>query len=191
MKADAIKHDFVGKRSKAHAYIMPDGTVIENWPFSDRNVWATRTESAKTWTKGRMIHIELNYKDSPTDAQYDKLADLYVTACEQFGYLIIVPHKEVDRGVAGAHSDPENFDFDKLYQRIGTKGRSLDGIPKIDQVRYNVASQADQESNWPPVLSGPARRKPRVAPSTPSTKTSTSGASKTPTSATRTSTTGI
>ena len=29
-------------RGKAHKYIMQDGEVIEIWPFTEKNVWATK-----------------------------------------------------------------------------------------------------------------------------------------------------
>ena len=166
MKEETIKQKFVGKRSKAHVYIMKDGSSIINWPLTERNVWATKMEQKKPETKGLMIHVELNYEagGSPSEEQYDKLADLYLEAVKQFGSLVIVPHSEVDRGIADGHSDPENFDFEKLYKLIKDKGFDADSVEKIDPIRYKVPNQADQESVWPPGLKGRPKRKPPNQP---------------------------
>jgi hypothetical protein len=58
-------------RSNAHKYIMKNGDIIEIWPFTEKNVWATKAESRYN-LKGRMLHVEINYKspDTPTDSQY-------------------------------------------------------------------------------------------------------------------------
>lgn len=147
------------KRSKAHKYVLRDGTVFEVWPFSDKNVWATRTESEGPYKgknvhvpPGQMFHIELSYgtkEKSPSEAQYASLANLYVEASEVEGcWPIIVPHKAVDRGIFGAHVDPENFDYDYFYGLLKQKGIPIDCIPK-----YTGGSSAtNNEHTWPPKL---------------------------------------
>jgi N-acetyl-anhydromuramyl-L-alanine amidase AmpD len=146
-----------GYRGKAHKYVMKDGSVIELWPFSERNVYATKAEKNNPGLKGRMLHIELNYGpgESPTEAQYKSLADLYKEAFDAFGKLVIVPHKEVDRGIQDGHSDPTNFDFDKLYRLINARlSAPLSPSDGISQIRYEVPNQADQINVWPPKLDG-------------------------------------
>ena len=148
-------------RGKAHKYVMKDGSVEELWPFSERGVYATKAEKNNPSLKGIMLHIELNYRDgeSPTNAQYETLADLYKEACKEFGKLIIVPHKEIDRGIQSGHSDPTDFDFDKLYKLVNSRiAAPLSPSDGITQIRYEVPNQADQVNVWPPKLDGKPER---------------------------------
>lgn len=147
------------KRSKAHKYIMSDGSIIEIWPFTEKNVWATKLESKKQ-LKGQMFHVELNYAESPAEAHYTSLVDLYLEATGVEGcWPTIVPHIEVDRGIADGHSDPNNFDYNKFYELLKAESIPIDKIPKFEHDRYwgnktyKVPWDSDK-TNWPPVLSG-------------------------------------
>lgn len=150
------------KRSKAHVYVNPDGTTLWIWPFTEKNVWATKAESRSDVGKQRMVHVELNYgaPDAPTDKQYETLADLYIEACQVTGNtLIIVPHIEVDRGLADGHSDPELFDYNKFYEVLTTKGVAIENVQRFDHDRYwgkptYKIPWANDTFSFPPVLTG-------------------------------------
>ena len=148
-------------RSKAHAYVLKDGTILQIWPFSERRVWATKAESMKN-LKGQMFHIEINYdsKESPTEEQYQSLVDLYLEASAVEGcWPIIVPHIEVDRGIPNGHSDPTNFDYNHFYQLLKNRDVPIDSIPKFEHERYwgnptYKVPWANDKYSWPPILSG-------------------------------------
>lgn len=148
-------------RSKAHKYIMDDGSIVEIWPFTEKNVWATKTESQNN-LKGQMFHVELNYADSssPSDAQYNALADLYIEAADiEDCWPIIVPHIEIDRGIKDGHRDPIDFDYNKFYEILRGKNIPIDSIPHFDHDRYwgrrfYKMPWEDDTYSWPPVLSG-------------------------------------
>ncbi|WP_141670323.1 peptidoglycan recognition protein family protein, partial [Gilliamella sp. Choc4-2] len=153
-------------RSKAHKYIMRNGDVIEIWPFTEKNVWATKAESRNN-LKGRMFHVEINYKspDVPTDNQYQALADLYIEASDIEGcWPIIVPHIEVDRGIPNGHGDPTDFDYNKFYSILRSRNVPIDDIPHFEHKRYWGYSKskipfANDKYSWPPILSGNPHKK--------------------------------
>jgi len=72
---------------------------------------------------------------------------------------IIVPHIEVDRGIADGHQDPTDFDYNHFYSILKAKGVPIDDIKKFDHKRYwghksyKVPWTTDK-TNWPPILSG-------------------------------------
>jgi N-acetyl-anhydromuramyl-L-alanine amidase AmpD len=154
---------YKGHQGKAHAYIMRDGEMINIIDFN-QDAWATKREKQDKSLIGLMYHIELNYAEgeSPSKPQYSKLAEIFKqlnTEAAKYGdNLVIVPHKEVDRGVKNGHSDPENFDFNYFYEVLKGQGVEVDKINKITQDRYSIPNRADQKSNWPPVLSGAVAR---------------------------------
>lgn len=153
-------------QSKAHKYIMPDGKVIEIWPFTKRDVWATKAESRNN-LKGRMVHVEINYgrPSVPSEAQYQTLAQLYIEASIIEGYwLIIVPHLEIDRGIADGHSDPTDFDYNKFYDILRNNSVPIDIIPHFEHERYWEDEKCKinyliYKNVWPPILSGNPYRK--------------------------------
>lgn len=69
--------------------------------------WATKTEKKtnsyyQAAARGACIHIELVYTDSgnPNDEQYGMLAKIYYNIYKKNNRkLIIVPHREFDRGI--------------------------------------------------------------------------------------------
>jgi len=121
-------------RTQGHIYIKENGELIVVWPMSERDVRATKTEwkSNNPEARGDIVHIELIYArgGTPSDKQYEALADLYIEASKEFDKnLTIVPHKEIDRGLKNGHSDPENFDFNKLYDILKNKGVDISKVP--------------------------------------------------------------
>src|SRR6185436_12196229 len=86
--------------------------------------------------RGLFVHIELvqprrrDLKHGPkndaiapepgfTEAQYDSLALLYVSASAQHGsWLIPGYHAAVDAGIPDAHDDPQNFDLAFWAKRL-------------------------------------------------------------------------
>ncbi|WP_041557680.1 N-acetylmuramoyl-L-alanine amidase [Cellulophaga algicola] len=157
------KFDIPGKkkRSAAHIYVNLDGTKFEVWPLTEKNVWATKIESKKG-LNGQMFHIELNYGSptKPSEAQYITLADLYIESSEiEKCWPIIVPHIEVDRGIADGHQDPTDFDYNHFYSILKLKGVPIDEISKFDHDRYwgdktYKVPWGSDKTEWPPILSG-------------------------------------
>jgi hypothetical protein len=153
-------------RSKAHKYVMIDGTVIEIWPFSEKNVWATKTETRNN-LKGKMFHVELNYSEPsvPSDAQYEALANLYIEASDIEGcWPIFVPHIEVDRGIPDGHGDPTDFNYNKFYDILRSKNVPIDDIPHFDHNRYWGEQRyrtpwSNDLYSWPPILTGDPHKK--------------------------------
>lgn len=131
-------NQFLGKDAAAHLFNDRNGSVAVG---HDLEVgWrATKLESAiGEAVRGRFIHVENvqpRRKDASgpphndliapaegfTAAQYRTLALLYVLASARAGtWLIPAFHANIDRGIAGAHDDPQNFDlasFDRELAR--------------------------------------------------------------------------
>src|ERR1043166_1179623 len=87
------KDDYGGKKNKAHQYILKSGEIVELWPLSRTDIYATKSETSVKPLhgtkpafplKGKVIHIEVDYeKDGePNKAQYAALCDLYVQSCK-------------------------------------------------------------------------------------------------------------
>jgi len=170
---EKILHDYGGSKGKAHAYILKTGEVVQFWPFTQTDVFATKSEMPQTYSPlhgqrpafpllGKMIHVEMDYEDQgqPNAAQYQTLANLYVTACQTAGrVLTIVPHIEVDRGFKNGHDDPQNFQYDNFYGLLSGLGIDLARVPRFQQGRYwdkptyKIPWDTDKFT-WPPVLSG-------------------------------------
>lgn len=148
----------------AHAYIMQNGEVIQVQPYKSPKGWAMRAEKGHKNLKGKLFNIELNYatKDSPTKAQYTALAGEYKKLQEQFKEddIVILPHKEVDRGIPGAHSDPTNFSFSELTKALKEQGVDTSKVKMESQGRYDVSNQREQKWHWPPSLSGKIEKGP-------------------------------
>lgn len=153
-------------RSKSHVFLMKDGTNLQIWPFSEKNVWATKAESLNN-LKGRMFHVEINYGAPivPSEEQYQGLADLYIEAAGvEKCWPIIVPHIEIDRGIKDGHSDPTDFNYNHFYEILKNKNVPIDTIPKFSHDRYwgkpsyKVPWGSDKNS-WPPILEGDPHKK--------------------------------
>jgi hypothetical protein len=124
-------------RAVAHAFVNRLGESIT--PHSFATPWrATKLEVRVLGEKGRglFVHTELiqprrrdpsrgsrNDAIAPepgfTDAQYDQLSLLYVSASVQHGsWLIPGYHAAVDAGIPDAHDDPQNFDLGHWARRL-------------------------------------------------------------------------
>lgn len=118
------------KGAVAHAFVNRLGESITPHPFA--TPWrATKLEVRVLGEKGRglFVHTELiqprqrdpkggakNDALSPdpgfSDAQYERLALLYLSASLQHGtWLIPGYHAAVDAGIPDGHDDPQNFDL--------------------------------------------------------------------------------
>lgn len=124
-------------RAVAHAFVNRLGESIT--PHAFATPWrATKLEVKVLGEKGRglFVHTELiqprrrdprggakNDAIAPepgfTDAQYDRLALLYVSASLQRGtWLIPGYHAAIDAGIPDAHDDPQNFDLARWAERL-------------------------------------------------------------------------
>jgi len=147
------------KTGGGHAYVNKQGTVYKIWEYNDANGWATRSERSeyKADLRGKLVNIELVYgkSESPTEAQYQALADIYIETKNIFKkWLPIAAHREIDRGIPGGHSDPKGFDFDHFYTVLKTKKVPIETINKQSQIRFNQAPWCEHKWAWPPVLTG-------------------------------------
>ncbi len=128
------------KNPVAHIFVNRLGESITTTPFNLPVAKGFGTKFArdvlKIDAKGLQIHIELvqprkfspnfpkgNDAISPeigfTDAQYSKLALLYVCASVRRGtWLIPAYHSAIDAGIKDAHDDPQNFDLDKFGKKL-------------------------------------------------------------------------
>jgi hypothetical protein len=121
-----------------HAFVNRVGESITVTDFS-QGVMATKYELrslGESQAKGMFIHIELiqpRHRDkrywkgndiaSPTpgftDAQYRRLALLYIAASMRKGsWLIPGFHSCVDHGIRNKHDDPQGFDLDKWMKAL-------------------------------------------------------------------------
>jgi len=120
---------FLGKDAVAHVFNDRHGRVTVGHDFEVG--WrATKLERILGESvRGRFIHVENvqprredpagpphNDRIGPdpgfTHAQYRKLALLYVLASARAGtWLIPAFHANIDRGIEGAHDDPQHFDL--------------------------------------------------------------------------------
>jgi hypothetical protein len=125
----------------AHIFVSRLGSSVTTTPFSEgvRKGWGTKfaRDVLKADAKGLEIHIELiqprrrdpsdpnpgNDRFAPdpgfTDAQYDRLALLYLCASVRRGtWLIPAYHSAVDAGIKDAHDDPQNFELKKFAKSL-------------------------------------------------------------------------
>ena len=168
-KYEAMKGKYKGT---VHGFINPEGAFLQTTPFSEE-AYGSKMDAFKNKGVGEMFHIELllNEELTPTIAQYSKLAEIYNQISGGEACLIIVPHREIDRGVTGyykgekwvasaGHNDPRNFDFSYFYQVLKENYniRIIPGVSGITQERYNYDNQSDMVVNWPPVLTGKPER---------------------------------
>jgi hypothetical protein len=128
------------KNPVAHIFVNRLGESITTTTFNQSVAKGFGTKFArdilKVDAKGLQIHIELvqprrfspnfpkgNDAISPeigfTDAQYTKLALLYVCASVRRGtWLIPAFHSAMDAGIKDAHDDPQNFELDKFGKKL-------------------------------------------------------------------------
>jgi hypothetical protein len=157
-----------GKRAKSHGVILANGAYHEIWPLSERPVYATKTETCaetKASALGSVINVELHYhcgyegRDptvlrEATPEQYKALAELYLKARQSYGDLIIVSHKEIDRGLRDGHRDPLGFSFDRFLLRI--RELQADAKPRsISDARQRLPTTPGYSHTWQPRLDAP------------------------------------
>ncbi|MCU0238245.1 MAG: hypothetical protein MUC29_02305 [Pyrinomonadaceae bacterium] len=128
------------KNPVAHIFVNRLGESITTTPFDEPVKKGFGTKFARDYlkadAKALQIHIELvqprksdttkskgNDLFSPeigfTDAQYEKLALLYVCASVRRGtWLIPAYHSAIDAGIKDAHDDPQNFDLNKFAVKL-------------------------------------------------------------------------
>jgi hypothetical protein len=117
---------------RAHAFVNRVGQTRVTYDFSRRLPHsAVRLERENEELKGLFIHTELTQPRKseaskpdndliiPIPAflskQYQSAALLYIAASARGGkWLIPAFHIAVDKGIAGAHDDPQHFDLDKF-----------------------------------------------------------------------------
>lgn len=161
-----VVHDTAGYRDMLAANLRPHQRGVHLW------IGAVNLLLARDWHLGgdatalenrnntHFVHVELT-RHRPgadglaqqagtlfTDRQYDDLANAYVVACIRRGTLLTVTvHREVDRGIDGAHNDPEDFDMERFYRIVAEKlampaGTSF-GIAPARAALANGASHAN------------------------------------------------
>lgn len=129
------------KQPVAHIFVNRLGASITTTPFSEsvKKGWGTKfaRDFLKIDAKGLQIHIELiqprrrdinnsnleNDLIAPfpgfTDAQYERLAVLYIAASVRRGtWLIPAYHSAMDAGIKDAHDDPQNFELKKFADKL-------------------------------------------------------------------------
>jgi hypothetical protein len=132
----------------AHIFVNRLGDSLTTTPFSEpvRKGWGTKfaRDFLKAPAKGLEIHIELiqprrrEPSGSPTndaiaplpgftDAQYEKLALLYICASARRGtWLIPAYHSAIDAGIKDAHDDPQNFELEKFASILSQLLKKVD-----------------------------------------------------------------
>ena len=138
----------IWKQPVAHVFVNRLGRSVTTSPFSAPVGKGFGTKFARDFLKaensGLKLHIELvqprrrdpshpnpnNDRFAPTpgftDAQYDRLALLYVVASVRRGsWLIPGYHSAYDAGIKNAHDDPQNFELEKFAAALTTLLRSL------------------------------------------------------------------
>ena len=140
-------NQFLGKDAVAHLFNDRLGRVSVGHDF-ELGWRATKLESAVgEASRGRFLHVEnlqprhTNPADTPgndrvgpepgfTERQYRTLALLYVLASARLGqWMIPAFHANIDRGIAKAHDDPQNFDLLAFDREIGRWLRRLQSRP--------------------------------------------------------------
>ena len=137
---------YAGPESKAHVFVNRLGATLTGHDFSVP--WrATKLELniIGAASRGLFLHIELvqprrrdpqrpgeNDALAPnpgfTQAQYDRLAQLYVAASVRGGtWLIPAFHGAIYDGITGAHDDPQNFDLEQFAASVAALRQQLGG----------------------------------------------------------------
>ena len=163
----------------AHLFLGPDALLLNlDWHEAGS---ATKLEGAGTNTA--FVHVELSRAGSSsewpkssntlyTDRQYNDLANAYLVASLRRGsFLTITTHREVDRGIAGGHSDPREFDIDRLYRIIARKA----GLPEgttfgITQSRHDIDTWNSDINQFWSFRKGETPRVNQFGPRSSSTK---------------------
>jgi hypothetical protein len=137
-KINGLKH-YAGPKAVAHLFVNRSGDTLLGHDLSIP--WrATKLETAVVGVpaKGLFLHVELvqprqrdpnggpkNDAIAPlpgfAQAQYDKLALIYVAASVRAGaWLVPAFHATVDEGLSDAHDDPQNFELTRFDDTLGS-----------------------------------------------------------------------
>lgn len=141
-RGNRLKRWDKGQGSAAHAFINRLGQSIAPISFDRQSLstefeqqWKTGPGLKGNRLRGLFLHIELvqprrsSKADGSNDAiapepgfaqaQYDRLALLYVAASMRAGrWLIPAFHAALDAGIAGGHDDPQKFDLEKWSSAV-------------------------------------------------------------------------
>jgi hypothetical protein len=129
--------------SLAHVVLNRSGGVFVGHDFAEpwRGTKFERAPVFGTDLKGLFLHVEMIQPRrgragiiAPvpgfTQAQYDRLALVYVIASVRAGqWLIPATHAVIDNDVRNGHDDPQNFEFASFadsIDRLGARLRTLD-----------------------------------------------------------------
>ncbi|SIT58804.1 conserved exported hypothetical protein [Mesorhizobium prunaredense] len=153
-----------GKRNKGYVWVNSKGELLEVVELSDRRELATRTESTPYCpllaTKARplFINVEMHYFCSErnsvaaTDAQYKGVIEFYKKAKQIYGAMNVTSHRHVDRGIAGAHTDPpaHTFSFDRLREQFEAAGIGTNDVFFLSSAQQQKAAKAEHKHFFPP-----------------------------------------
>lgn len=178
-KAWILSEKKKGNTGISHGFIMNDCELVwmvdkslEEERYAVKQEYEQKTKTSIENIKGTMIHIETVYnctlnKDTsgPTDKQYEALAKIYASIyfSNDKKKLIIVPHREVDRGITKyhgvsnrGHDDPWNFDLAKFYTILREEYgiQIVEGTDGVTIERFKAKSEPQNKIHWPPILSG-------------------------------------
>ncbi len=127
-------------RAITHVYVTRTGACNTVTDFSEKLRGTKFEMRAGDNLKGLFLHVELvqpriyksnvipketriNAPTPPeigfTDAQYERLALLYICAGVRRGeWLVPALHANIDEGIKDSHDDPQNFDVGKFIEQI-------------------------------------------------------------------------
>lgn len=143
-----IHNPNTGGGPKAHVYVNRVGVSLAVNDFSVPR-YATKLEKAQPALTGLFLHIELiqprnsvpsagkgNDGAAPqpgyTEAQYQRLALLYISASVRKGiWLVPAFHAVVDTGYANGHDDPQNFSVEEWTKTISALNKALKSHPSV------------------------------------------------------------
>jgi hypothetical protein len=153
---------FLGKDAVAHLFNDRRGRVTVGHDFEVS--WrATKLERMGEAVRGRFLHVEnlQPRREDPmgpprndligpvpgfTHAQYRTLALLYVLASSRAGtWLIPAFHANIDRGIPGAHDDPQHFELDAFDRELGRWLMKLQVGARREQPRRACARGAARQ----------------------------------------------
>ncbi len=125
--------------------------------------WVSRAENRVKRKNLGFVSIELvtphikqgsSQDQTYTDGQYRDLAIAYVMASRRAGRLLtITPHKEIDRGIPGGHTDPRDLDWNRFYGEInlllGMPPGTTYGYPPVRDTGSGARNLASHANTFP------------------------------------------
>ena len=165
------KHSEFNRLSRVvHFLVLKEGNDAKSHQLAEMGVHrgGTKTDMqrgspikdpARRAPAGVMIHIEMDYNTGLniplTAKQYEVTAKLVVDLATKKGSALMVePHRNIDRGIPGAHNDPNNFDIGLFRNLVGAelKARKLPSslVDIAPDVVWNTPNRGNQVGTWPP-----------------------------------------